>query len=98
MPTKDQVIEAMKNVQDPELQLDVWSLGLIYDIKVEGDIVKITMSLTSPVCPYGPELIENVKTKASEVEGVKDAEVELTFSPPWGPDRMSDEARMALGL
>jgi metal-sulfur cluster biosynthetic enzyme len=94
-----QLIElAMQKVVDPELHLDVWSLGLIYDIGIQDSKVKILMSLTSPVCPYGPQLIEDVRRNAAAVDGVKEIEVEITFSPPWGPERMSEEARIALGM
>ena len=98
MVEKKAIEEAMQKVYDPELHLDVWSLGLIYDIGIQDSKVKILMSLTSPVCPYGPELIEDVRRNAAAVEGVKSVEVEITFSPPWGPERMSEEARIALGM
>lgn len=98
MVEKQAIELAMQKVVDPELHLDVWSLGLIYDIKIMDGKVHVLMSLTSPVCPYAPQLIEDVRRFASAVEGVKAVEVEITFSPPWGPERMSEEARVALGM
>ena len=98
MVEKKSIEEAMQKVFDPELHLDVWSLGLIYDIAIKENKVKVTMSLTSPVCPYGPALIDDVRRNAAAVQGVKEVEVEITFSPPWGPERMSEEARITLGM
>ncbi len=98
MVSKEALEKALQKVIDPELHLDVWSLGLIYDVKVEESKVHVLMSLTSPVCPYGPQLIEDVRRNIAAVEGVTNVEVEITFSPPWGPDRMSEEARITLGL
>lgn len=95
MTTKDQVIEALKKSFDPELMIDVYSLGLIYDIKTKGDSVKIKMTLTTPLCPYGPMLIEDVKAKVKDIAKAKKVDVEVTFDPPWKP---SDEIRMMLGL
>lgn len=98
MLTRESIEKALQKVIDPELHLDVMSLGLIYDIIIDGTKVRVLMSLTSPVCPYGPELIADVRRNAAALEGVTQVEVEITFSPPWGPERMSDEARIALGL
>lgn len=98
MLTREPIEKALQKVIDPELHLDVMSLGLIYDIIIDGPKVKVLMSLTSPVCPYGPELIADVRRNVAALEGVTQVEVEITFSPLWGPDRMSDEARIALGL
>lgn len=98
MPTKEQIIDVLKQVYDPEIQIDIWSLGLVYEIKIEESKVTIIMSLTSPVCPYGPALMEDVRRNVSSVEGVGECIIELTFSPPWGPDKMSEESRIALGV
>ncbi len=98
MVEKQQIEKALAKVIDPELHLDVVSLGLIYSIGVENSKVKVLMSLTSPICPYGPELINDVRRNASAVDGVREVEVEITFSPPWGPERMSEEARITLGM
>ena len=98
MVPKESIEKALRKVIDPELHLDVWSLGLIYDIGIDNSKVKILMSLTSPVCPYGPELINDVRRNVSVLDGVSQVEVEITFSPPWSPERMTDEARITLGF
>lgn len=98
MPDKEKVIEALKNVFDPEIQLDVWSLGLIYNIEIEGNKVKILMTFTSPMCPYGPALLDDVRRHVSSVDGVGEVDVEITFNPVWGPDKMTEEARIGLGI
>lgn len=90
--------EALKGVKDPELGLDLVVLGLIYDIEVEGDHVDAVISLTSPMCPVAGEIVENVKETIEGVDGVESAEVELTFDPPWTPDRISPLIRSSLGL
>ncbi len=96
MPTKDQVIEVLKSIEDPELFLDIWFLGLIYSIHFEEDNkVKIEMTFTSPMCPAGPSLIDQVQTKVGGMEGVSSCEVKVTFTPPWEP---SDEVKGLLGM
>ncbi|MBL7160409.1 MAG: metal-sulfur cluster assembly factor [Candidatus Aenigmarchaeota archaeon] len=94
MVTEKQVWEALKEVKDPELDIDVVTLGLIYEVKVEGEKAKIKMTFTSPFCPYGQALVEEVKQKAVAA-GVKDAEVEIVFDPPWEP---SAELKATLGV
>ena len=98
MVEKEQVIEILKKVYDPEIQYDIWSLGLVYNIEIEGRKVKILMTFTSPMCPYGPALLEDVRRNVSSVEGVGEVEVEITFTPVWGPEKMTEEARMGLGI
>ena len=98
MASKEQVIEVLKKVYDPEIQYDIWSLGLIYDIGIEGSKVKILMTFTTPMCPYGPALLDDVRRNVSSIDGVGEVDVEITFNPVWGPDKMSEEARMALGF
>ena len=98
MATKEQVIEVLKKVYDPEIQYDIWSLGLVYDIGIEGNKVKILMTFTSPMCPYGPALLDDVRRQVSAVNGVGEVDVEITFTPVWGPDKMTEEARMGLGI
>jgi len=95
MVTKEEVIEALKKVEDPEIRIDVWTLELIYNVDISDDKVKIKMTLTTPACPYGPMLISEVKSKVMELEGVKNVDVEVTFDPPWEP---SDELRATLGV
>ena len=98
MVEKEQVIEVLKKVQDPEIQYDIWSLGLVYNVEIEGSKVKILMTFTTPMCPYGPVLMDDVRRQVSAVDGVGEVVIELTFSPVWGPDRMTEEAKIALGI
>lgn len=96
--TEKDVQNALKAVKDPELNLDVVVLGLIYDIEItEGD-VHVTMSLTSPMCPVAEQLVSEARDTVSAVEGVTECEVELTFDPPWTPERISPLIRSSLGL
>ena len=98
MPTKEQVVEAMRQVEDPELGMDIVDLGLLYDVEVEGPKVKVIHSLTSMGCPAGPMIQEDIHNAAAALEGVEDVEVELTWDPPWTPDKMSDDAKFILGF
>jgi metal-sulfur cluster biosynthetic enzyme len=98
VPTKDEVIEALRQVEDPELGMDIVELGLMYDVEVEGPKIKITHTLTSMGCPVGPMIQEDIHRYASEVPGVEEVEVELTWDPPWTPERMSDDAKFILGF
>jgi metal-sulfur cluster biosynthetic enzyme len=97
MVTVDDVEAALTNVIDPELGLDFVELGLIYGISVDGGVVHVTFSLTSPGCPIGPQVMEQIDEFVSELDGVQSVEVEMTFVPPWTPDRMSEDAKFALG-
>jgi len=96
--TEKQVRDALKGVKDPELHLDLVVLGLVYDIEVEDDDVRATISLTSPMCPVAGQIVEDAKQAIEAVEGVKTATVELTFDPPWTPERMNPLIRSSLGL
>ena len=98
MPTKEEVIEVMRQVEDPELGMDIVDLGLLYDVEVEGPKVKFVYSLTSMGCPAGPLIAGDIERAAREVEGVEDVELELTFDPPWTPDKMSEDAKFILGF
>ena len=98
MPTKEEVLELLRTVEDPELGMDVVDLGLVYDVEVEGPKVKIIYSLTSMGCPAGPLISGDMDRAAREVEGVEDVELELMFDPPWTPDKMSDDAKFILGF
>ena len=89
---------ALKGVKDPELGLDLVVLGLVYDIEIGGSDVKATISLTSPFCPVAGQIVEEVKAAIEGVEGVDRAEVELTFDPPWTPERIAPLVRASLGL
>ena len=97
MPTKDDVYEALSNVIDPELGLDFVELGLVYEIEVEGPEVFITFTLTSPGCPIGPQVSDQMKEFVSELDGVQEVHPKMVFSPPWTPDMMSEDAKFALG-
>ena len=98
MVEKELVIEVLKKVFDPEIQYDIWSLGLVYNIEIEGNKVKILMTFTSPMCPYGPALMDDVRRQVSAINGVGEVQIELTFNPVWGPDKMTEEAKIALGI
>jgi FeS assembly SUF system protein len=95
---KNKIVEAIKKVYDPEIPVNIYELGLIYDIKINKDDVEIVMTLTSPFCPVAGSLPKEVAARASEVEGVKNANVELVFEPPWTMDLMSEEAKLELNM
>jgi metal-sulfur cluster biosynthetic enzyme len=97
VPTVDEVQEALTNVIDPELGLDFVELGLIYEIEVEEGEVFVTFSLTSPGCPIGPQVSEQIEEFVSELDDVKNVYSKMVFTPPWTPDRMSEDAKFALG-
>ena len=97
--TEERIREELKNVVDPEIGLDVESLGLIYGVKIDGDKVGILMTLTSPGCPVAGMFLASVKTAVESVPGVAEASVELTFDPPWDPrTHASDDVKMMMGL
>lgn len=99
MTLKEKAIEALKTVYDPEIPLNIYDLGLIYDVDVqENNHVKITMTLTSPACPVAENLPLEARAAVERVPEVNGTEVDLTFDPPWSQDNLSDEAKLALGL
>jgi metal-sulfur cluster biosynthetic enzyme len=98
MPTRDDVLDALRTVEDPELGMDIVELGLVYDVEVDAANVKVIHSLTSMGCPAGPYIQEGVFDAARSVPGVENVEVELTWDPPWTPDRMSEDAKFILGF
>ena len=98
MVSVEDVQEVLRDVIDPELGLDFVELGLIYGIEVEGGKVKITYTLTTPACPIGPQVAEQIEEYVSELGGVEQVEPVMTFSPPWSPERMSEDAKFALGF
>jgi len=98
MPTKEEVYEQLREVEDPELGMDVVELGLVYDVEVEGPKVKVIHSLTSMGCPAGPMIQEDIHRVVAELPGVEDVEIELTWDPPWTPERMSEDAKFILGF
>ena len=95
MATREEVVEVLKTIYDPELYLDIWTLGLIYDVNLEGDTLNIRMTFTSIACPAGPQLIEQVKERTAEVPGIARTNVEVVFEPPWQP---SEELKAMLGI
>jgi metal-sulfur cluster biosynthetic enzyme len=98
MINQETLVTALKTVKDPELNVNVIDLGLVYSIQVHEDLVEVEMTLTSPACPVGPEIIRNAVAALEKVDGVTKANVRLVMSPPWSPDRMTDEARDQLGF
>jgi metal-sulfur cluster biosynthetic enzyme len=100
MPTKEEIMAKLEPIEDPELGLGLVDLGLIYDISIlDNRIVNVFMTLTTPGCPYGPQLIKAVETAVREMEGVEKAEVEIVWDPPWDPTEMASEyAKDVLGI
>lgn len=96
---RDKVEEVLHTVHDPEIPVNIFDLGLVYEIKIEGEgMVKVRMTLTAPACPVAGDIIFEVKQKVEAIEGVKDCHVELTFDPPWTKDMMTEEAKLELGF
>ncbi len=98
MPNVDDVEAALANVIDPELGLDFVELGLIYGVEVDAGSVHVTYTLTTPGCPNGPQGSEQIEEFVGELEGVESVESTMTFTPPWTPDKMSEDAKFALGF
>lgn len=96
---RDKVEEVLKTVHDPEIPVNIWELGLVYEVKIEdAGKVKIVMTLTAPACPVAGEIIAEVQQKTEAIEGVTDVHVHLTFDPPWDKSMMSEEAKLELGF
>jgi len=98
MITRDDVVEALHGVEDPELGMDIVEIGLFYEAEIAGSSVKVVHSLTSMGCPAGPMIQEGIHDAVAALPGVDQVEVELTFDPPWTPARMSDEAKLELNM
>jgi metal-sulfur cluster biosynthetic enzyme len=98
MATIDEVTDALRDVIDPELGLDFVELGLIYGVEVDDGTVRVSYTLTSPGCPIGPQVSEQIEEFVGELDGVEEVEPTMTFSPPWTPERMSEDAKFALGF
>ena len=96
--TKELVIENLKEVRDPEMSVNIVDLGLIYEIRMDKGMVIVDMTLTSPACPVGPLIIEAVEDKIKNMEGVKGVTVNIVWEPAWSADKMTDEAKMELGI
>lgn len=99
---EDTILDALRQVVDPELHVNLVDLGLIYGVgmdEVDGKTnLRVVMTMTTPACPYGPELLQQVRDALAALDGVGEVDVQLTLSPPWTPDRMSEDARDELGL
>lgn len=94
----DEVREVLKGVYDPDLHINIVDLGLVYGIDVKDHHVDVTMTLTSPACPYGPYLIHQVKDTVQAMKGITNADVQVVWEPPWGPMMMTEEVRLELGF
>ena len=98
MPTREEVFDALRVVEDPELGMDIVELGLLYDAEVDGGKVHVTYSLTSMGCPVGPLIEQQIREAVEAMPGVEEVETEITWTPPWTPDKMSDDAKFILGF
>ena len=98
MDVKNKIIEEIRKIYDPELPVNIYELGLIYDIKVDGSKAEIKMTLTTPNCPVAESLPKEVKEGAMQVEGIEDVDLELVWDPPWNKDMMSEAAKLELNL
>jgi metal-sulfur cluster biosynthetic enzyme len=96
--TREEVVQALRQVEDPELGMDIVDLGLMYDVELENGSVKIVHTLTSMGCPVGPLIQQQIEEVVRALPGVDDVEVELTWDPPWTPDKMSEDAKFILGF
>ena len=97
MFSEEDVTEALSNVIDPELGLDFIELGLVYDVNIDGGKVDITFTLTTPACPIGPQVSEQMKEFVGEIDGVEEVVPTMVFTPPWTPNKMSEDVKFALG-
>lgn len=98
MINKENIITALKQVFDPELPVNIWDLGLVYDIKINGDKVKLTMTMTSPMCPMSEQIMQMAKTAVLQLDGVTGVDVKLVWEPAWNMSKMSEVARIELDL
>jgi metal-sulfur cluster biosynthetic enzyme len=98
VPSREEVVDALRVVEDPELGMDIVELGLLYDVEVEGPKVHVEYTLTSLGCPVGPMIEEQIRETVASMDGVEEVESELTWDPPWSPERMSDDAKFILGF
>ena len=95
---KKEIIEILKQCYDPEIPIDLWNLGLIYEINIKDQSINITMSLTTPGCTMGQYMADDIKTKLEQLKDVKEVSVDVVFDPPWQPEMMTDEGRQKLGF
>lgn len=95
---EEKVVEMLKTVYDPEIPIDIYALGLVYGIDVDGSTVNIKMTLTAPSCPAGDFMVEDIKQKVESIDGVETCNVEIVFEPEWNQDMMTEEAKLELGF
>ncbi|HEY7712547.1 MAG TPA: metal-sulfur cluster assembly factor [Candidatus Entotheonella sp.] len=98
MPDQETIYGALKQIHDPEVGINIVDMGLIYGLEIEDSKVGVYMTLTSPGCPAGPQILSQIDTKVRELEGVEDVDVNVVWTPPWTPDMLSDEAKDELGI
>ncbi len=98
MVTKEEVFDALKTVSDPEIGVDIVNLGLVYNVEINGDVVNVRMTMTAPACPVTDWILAEAQRRIEEIPGVKEANIELVWDPPWNLDMVSDEARKMLNL
>jgi metal-sulfur cluster biosynthetic enzyme len=98
VPSREEVIDALRVVEDPELGMDIVELGLLYDVAVDGPNVHVEYTLTSMGCPVGPLIEQQIVEATQDIEGVEQVETELTWDPPWSPEKMSEDAKFILGF
>ena len=97
-PTKEQVLDALRNIIDPDLGRDIVSLGFVREPAICDGVVKVTINLTTPACPIGPQVSEQMKEFVGDLDGVRDVHPKMIFDPPWSPEMMTDDAKFALGF
>ena len=98
MPDQNAVYDVLKQVHDPEVGINIVDMGLIYGIELDDNKVDVYMTLTSPACPAGPQILGQIDSKIREMEGVEEVDINVVWSPPWTPDMLSDEAKDELGI
>ncbi len=98
MPDQEAIYEALKQVHDPEVGINIVDMGLIYGVDIDGAKVDLIMTLTSPACPAGPHILGQVDERLKEMDGVEDVDIRVVWTPPWSPDMLSEEARDQLGI
>jgi len=96
--SKEDMLDVLKQVIDPELHMNIVDLGLVYDVRQAQEVIEVDMTLTSPGCPYGPYLIHGVKQALLSLKDVEDVNINIVWDPPWGPDQMTEEAKLELGF
>ena len=96
--TREQIMDVLKAVVDPEVHINIVDMGLVYEVEQQDKLIHVQMTLTSPGCPYGPYLLHQVKDTLKQMKGIEDATIEVVWEPIWGPEKMSEEAKLELGF